>query len=201
MALVLAEHLAASGRYDPTMVLAGYTHWWADGKGVDAWDTGPTTRQILQEHQWHPKNQTRTSSTRSLRQAAPLARSSESSEFVTTSRRGTHWSPPAGTLSQAPEVLTRGLASRDDTRGDSKEQPLRLPLSSHLSPVLPARHTRGNARSLAVCLCRLPGSSTRSRHCAPLPETITCENSSCSVETPVTRFATSLSLLLFCLVV
>lgn len=47
MALVLAESLAAKKRYDPAEVFCGYDEWWAEGHGVDAWDTGPTTGDLL----------------------------------------------------------------------------------------------------------------------------------------------------------
>uniref|UniRef100_A0A7S3UY65 ADP-ribosylglycohydrolase n=1 Tax=Aplanochytrium stocchinoi TaxID=215587 RepID=A0A7S3UY65_9STRA len=47
MALQLAESLVKHGEYRPVQVMEAYVQWWDGGKGVDAWDTGPTTRKLL----------------------------------------------------------------------------------------------------------------------------------------------------------
>jgi ADP-ribosylglycohydrolase len=50
MALMLAESLAKQQDYKPVDAFLGYNSWYNSGKGVDAWDTGPTSRQLLHLH-------------------------------------------------------------------------------------------------------------------------------------------------------
>jgi len=50
MALCLAESLAQLQNYSPADVYQRYYDWWQEGKGVDAWDTGPTTAFTLRQY-------------------------------------------------------------------------------------------------------------------------------------------------------
>eukprot|EP00927_Polykrikos_kofoidii_P036513 TRINITY_DN30838_c0_g1_i1.p1 TRINITY_DN30838_c0_g1~~TRINITY_DN30838_c0_g1_i1.p1 ORF type:complete len:300 (-),score=52.48 TRINITY_DN30838_c0_g1_i1:30-929(-) len=50
MALTLGEQLAQDGAYNPVAVFEAYTHWWQNGDGVDAWDTGPMAQNLFAAH-------------------------------------------------------------------------------------------------------------------------------------------------------
>jgi hypothetical protein len=48
MCLALAESVGHTHIYDPAVALQCYREWWDLGQGDDAWDTGPTTRAVLE---------------------------------------------------------------------------------------------------------------------------------------------------------
>merc|ERR1719421_80445 len=77
MALKLADHLAAvelsylaAKKYDPAAVFCSYHEWWAEGQGVDAWDTGPTTGKLLANFQHQGYSKTKRASVEFLERSA-----------------------------------------------------------------------------------------------------------------------------------
>ena len=132
MALGLAESLDAAGAHDPVATMRAYNLWWANGKGVDAWDTGPIAGQALR-HSPHARCTSdlettaraidqrlrgQTAGANALHRCTPLACAPflDEAELLAAARqesRLTHWSPISQHSCAAAAYLCRRLLCGD----------------------------------------------------------------------------------------